>query len=89
MNGTHWTVVATVKLDGTSYDIAGTLAKPAKPPSGAKALLIETQASDDVKPLALERGLAVLTLDVAKLPDRASSAGLARCRSAIFAARSR
>ncbi|KAF0163346.1 MAG: hypothetical protein FD160_4123, partial [Caulobacteraceae bacterium] len=61
---------------GTSYDIAGTLAKPAKPPSGAKALLIETQASDDVKPLALERGLAVLTLDVAKLPDKARAPAL-------------
>ena len=71
-----------------SYDIAGTLAKPAKPPSGAKALLIETQPSEDVKPLALERGLAVLTLDVAKLPDKAERRPCAMS-SAIFAARSR
>ncbi|CCJ07985.1 Conserved hypothetical protein [Methylocystis sp. SC2] len=69
-------VQATVKLDGASYDIAGTLAKPAKPPSGAKALLFETQASDDVKPLALERGLAVLTLDLGKLPDKARAPAL-------------
>ena len=75
-DGANEAVHATVKLDGTSYDIAGTLAKPAKPPSGAKALLIETQASDDVKPLALERGLAVLTLDVAKLPDKARAPAL-------------
>ena len=60
-------------LDGTAYDIAGALAKP---PNGAKALLIETQPSDDVKPLALERGLAVLTLDVAKLPDKAREPAL-------------
>ncbi|MFA6205682.1 MAG: alpha/beta hydrolase domain-containing protein [Methylocystis sp.] len=75
-DGPNEAVVATVKLDGTSHDIAGTLAKPTKPPSGAKALLIETQSSDDVKPLALERGLAVLTLDVAKLPDKARAPAL-------------
>ncbi|PWB91964.1 hypothetical protein C5688_02870 [Methylocystis sp. MitZ-2018] len=75
-DGAAEAVAATVKLDGTSYEIAGTLAKPAKPPSGAKALLLETQASEDVKPLALERGLAVLTLDVGKLPDKARAPAL-------------
>ncbi|PPD03119.1 MAG: hypothetical protein CTY36_08365 [Methylocystis sp.] len=75
-DGANEAVRATVKLDGTSYDIAGTLAKPAKPPSGAKALLLETQPSDEVKPLALERGLAVLTLDVGKLPDKARELAL-------------
>ncbi|AZG77626.1 alpha/beta hydrolase domain-containing protein [Methylocystis rosea] len=74
--GANEAVHATVKLDGTSYEIAGTLAKPAKPPSGAKALLLETQPSEDVKPLALERGLAVLTLDFAKLPDKARAPAL-------------
>jgi hypothetical protein len=33
-------------------------------------MLIETQPSENVKPLALERGLAVLTLDFAKVPDK-------------------
>jgi hypothetical protein len=75
-DGMSETVSATVKLDGTSYDIAGTLAKPAKPPSGAKALLIETQPSDDVKPLALERGFAVLELNLGKLPDKAREPAL-------------
>ncbi|WP_246716841.1 MULTISPECIES: alpha/beta hydrolase domain-containing protein [unclassified Methylocystis] len=75
-DGAVETVSATVKLDGTSYDIAGTLAKPAKPPSGAKALLIETQPSEDIKPLALERGLAVLTFDLGKLPDKARAPAL-------------
>jgi len=75
-DGANEAVHATVKLDGTSHDIAGTLAKPAEPPSGAKALLLETQPSDDLKPLALERGLAVLTLDVAKLPDKARAPAL-------------
>ena len=75
-DGANEAVHATVKLDGMSYDIAGTLAKPAKPPSGAKALLLETQPSEDVKPLALERGLAVLTLDFAKLPDKARAPAL-------------
>ncbi len=72
-DGANEATSATVKLDGTSYDIAGTLAKPT---SGAKALLIETRQSDDVKPLALERGLAVLTLDVGKLPDKAREPAL-------------
>ncbi|MDP3553870.1 alpha/beta hydrolase domain-containing protein [Methylocystis sp.] len=75
-DGANEAVVATVKLDGMSHEIAGAFAKPAKPPSGAKALLIETQPSDDLKPLALERGLAVLTLDVAKLPDKARAPAL-------------
>ena len=75
-DGANEAMSATVKLDGTSHDIAGTLAKPAKPPSGAKALLIETQPSEDMKPLALERGLAVLTLDLGKLPDKAREPAL-------------
>lgn len=66
-----------MKLDGTTYEVAGTLSKPAQSPSGgAKSILIETQPSEDVKPLALERGLAVLTLDVAKLPDKAKEPAL-------------
>ncbi|MGJ0505117.1 MAG: alpha/beta hydrolase domain-containing protein [Methylocystis sp.] len=61
----------TVKLDGTSYEITGTLARPPKPPSGdVKSMLIETQQSDDVRPLALDRGLAVLTLDFGKLAEK-------------------
>jgi hypothetical protein len=76
-DGANEAMSATVKLDGISYDIAGTLAKPAKPPSGgATSILIETQPSDDVRPLALERGLAVLTLDVGKLPDKAREPAL-------------
>ncbi|MBM3578173.1 MAG: hypothetical protein FJX40_11040 [Alphaproteobacteria bacterium] len=76
-NGANETVSATVKLDGTTYEIAGTLLKPTQPPSGgAKSILIETQPSEDVKPLALERGLAVLTLDVANLPDKAKEPAL-------------
>ncbi|MGD9657684.1 MAG: alpha/beta hydrolase domain-containing protein [Methylocystis sp.] len=76
-NGADQTVSATVKLDGESYEIAGTLSKPAQPPSGGvKSILIETQPSDNVKPLALERGLAALTLDVAKLPDKAREPAL-------------
>ncbi|MGJ0532046.1 alpha/beta hydrolase domain-containing protein [Methylocystis sp.] len=76
-DGANEAVRATVRLDGTSYDIAGTLAKPAKPPSGgATSILIETQSSEDIKPLALERGLAVLTLDVGKLPDKARAPAL-------------
>jgi hypothetical protein len=75
-NGANEAVSATVKLDGASYEIAGTLSKPAKPDGGAKSILIETQLSDDVKPLALERGLAVLTLDLARLPDKAKEPAL-------------
>jgi hypothetical protein len=70
-DGANKTVSATVKLDGTSYEITGTLAKPAKPPGGGvKSMLIETQQSDDVRPLALDRGLAVLTLDFSKLAEK-------------------
>ena len=75
-DGANEAVSATVKLDGASYEIAGTLSKPAKPDGGVKSILIETQQSDDVKPLALERGLAVLTLDVAKLPEKAREPAL-------------
>ncbi|WP_246720814.1 alpha/beta hydrolase domain-containing protein [Methylocystis sp. H4A] len=76
-DGANEAMSATVKLEGMSYDIAGTLAKPAKPPSGvATSILIETQSSEDIKPLALERGLAVLTLDVGKLPDKAREPAL-------------
>jgi len=76
-DGAGEAVSASMKLDGTTYEVAGTLLKPAQPPSGgAKSFLIETQQSDDVKPLALERGLAVLTLDLAKLPDKAKEPAL-------------
>lgn len=76
-NGVDETVAATVKLDGESYEIAGTLSKPAQTPNGGvKSILIETQPGDNVKPLALERGLAVLTLDLAKLPDKAREPAL-------------
>ncbi len=69
-SGADEAVSATVKFDGESYEIAGILSKPGQPPNGGvKSILIETQPSENVKPLALERGLAVLTLDVAKLPD--------------------
>ncbi|MBI1980621.1 MAG: hypothetical protein HYS63_03515 [Methylocystis sp.] len=75
--GPNEAVSATVKLDGAPYEIAGTLSKPAQSPSGgAKSILIETQPSEDVKPLALERGLAVLKLDFAKLPDTAKAPAL-------------
>ncbi len=71
-NGADEAVSATGKLDGESYEIVGTLSKPAQPPTGgAKSILIETQPSENVKPLALERGLAVLTLDFAKLAAKA------------------
>ncbi|WP_232366005.1 alpha/beta hydrolase domain-containing protein [Methylocystis silviterrae] len=73
-DGANEAMSATVKLDGTSYDIAGTLAKP--PSGGATSILIETQSSEDIKPLAIERGLAVLTLDLGKLPDRAREPAL-------------
>lgn len=59
-----------MKLDGVSYEIAGSLLRPTKP-QGVKAILIETQPGDDIRPLALERGLAALTLDLGKLPDTA------------------
>jgi hypothetical protein len=76
-DGANETVSATVRLDGTSYEIRGTLAKPAKPPGGGvKSMLIETQQSDDVRPLALERGLAVLTLEFSKLADKARAQAL-------------
>ena len=71
-NGADEAVSATGKLNGESYEIVGTLSKPAQPPNGgAKSILIETQPSENVKPLALERGLAVLTLDFAKLAAKA------------------
>ncbi len=71
-NGADEAVSATGKLDGESYEIVGTLSKPAQPPTGGvKSILIETQPSENVKPLALERGLAVLTLDFAKLAAKA------------------
>jgi len=39
-------------------------------------MLIETQQDDDVRPLALERGLAVLTLEFSKLADKARAQAL-------------
>ncbi|MFO1103245.1 MAG: alpha/beta hydrolase domain-containing protein [Methylocystis sp.] len=76
-NGADETVAAIVKLDGESFEIAGTLSKPAPPPNGGvRSILIETQPGDNVKPLALERGLAALTLDLAKLPDKAKELAL-------------
>ncbi|MGD9544606.1 MAG: alpha/beta hydrolase domain-containing protein [Methylocystis sp.] len=77
-DGGNEAVTASVKLDGASYDLAGTLAKPAKPPSGgATSVLIETQPRDDVRPLALERGIGTLTLDFGKLPDKARAPAMA------------
>lgn len=77
-DGANETVSATIKLDGTSYEIRGTLAEPAKPPGGGvKALLIETQQSDDLRPLALERGFSALTLDFAKMPEKPRAPALA------------
>ncbi|MEF3366612.1 alpha/beta hydrolase domain-containing protein [Methylocystis sp. 9N] len=75
-DGANEAVSAIVKIDGISYDIAGTLSKPAKPQGGAKAILIEAQSGDDLKALALQRGLAALTLDLAKLPDKAKEPAL-------------
>lgn len=75
-DGANEAVSATVKVDGISYDIAGILSKPAKPQGGAKAILIETQPGDDLKPLAPQRGLAALTLDLGKLPDKAKEPAL-------------
>ncbi|MBM3653657.1 MAG: hypothetical protein FJX06_12610 [Alphaproteobacteria bacterium] len=67
-DGADELVSATVKVDGETYEVSGTLSKPAQPPNGGvKSILIETQPSENVKPLAFERGLAVLTLDFAKL----------------------
>ncbi|MFO1124069.1 MAG: alpha/beta hydrolase domain-containing protein [Methylocystis sp.] len=76
-DGADEAVSAIVKFDGASYEIAGMLSKPAQPPrGGAPSILIETEPSENVKPLALERGLAVLTLDVAKIPDSARESAL-------------
>lgn len=74
-DGRSEAVSATVKLDGASYDIAGKLLRPTKP-QGVKAVLIETQPADDIGPLAVERGLAALTLDLDKLPSSARAAAL-------------
>ena len=70
-------VSARVKVDGETYEVSGTLSKPAQPPNGGvKSILIEMQRSENVKPHALERGLAALTLDIAKLPDKARAPAL-------------
>ncbi len=73
-DGAPKTVQAAVKIDGLSYEITGRLAQPTKPASNS--LLIETQASEDLKTLAQERGMAVLTLDLSKLPETAKAAAL-------------
>ncbi len=76
-NGAEEAVSATGKLGGESYEIVGTLSKPARSPtSGVKSILIETQPSENVKPLALERGLTVLFLDISRLPDKAREPAL-------------
>lgn len=67
-------VQAAVKIDGLLYAIAGTLEQPTKPASNS--LLVETQASEDIKTLALERGMAVLTLDLSKIPETAKATAL-------------
>ncbi|MGJ0395409.1 MAG: alpha/beta hydrolase domain-containing protein [Methylocystis sp.] len=76
-NGADEAVSATGKLGGESYEIVGTLSKPAQPPTGGvRSMLIETQPSENVKPLALERGLAVLFLDISRLSDKAREPAL-------------
>ncbi len=75
-DGAPKTVQAAVKIDGLSYEITGRLAEPAKTSRDPKSLLIETQASEDIKALAQERGMAVLTLDLSKLPETAKAPAL-------------
>ena len=77
-DGANEAAHATVKLDGTSYDIAGTLAKPAKPPSGAKALLIETQPSEDIKPARPRARHCRADARSWQAPRQSQRAGLAR-----------
>jgi hypothetical protein len=66
---------AVSKIDGKSYEIALTLARPA-PPAPPGALFLETAADDDVAPFALSRGMSVARLDLAALPVAARAVAL-------------
>ncbi|WP_363350447.1 alpha/beta hydrolase domain-containing protein [Methylocystis echinoides] len=66
---------ATVRIDGNAYDLDLALLRPARPAPGAP-LFVETAPGDDLAPLALSRGFAVLRLDLTKLPGAARTGAL-------------
>lgn len=59
-----------------AYAVAGALWRPTKPSPYPTTLFIETQAGDDLSALARRRGMTVLALDLAKLPENVRDAGL-------------
>jgi hypothetical protein len=58
---------ASVAVDGKPLNIEMTIARPQKPVAGA-ALFLETNATKELAPLALSLGMAVVALELEKIP---------------------
>jgi len=58
----------TLKIDGRNFELEPKIARPARQKPGA-ALLVDAEPGADLTPLALSRGMTVISPDLGKLPN--------------------